>query len=89
MVAFGAIVFIGTLVRVLMGTIVLVGMENLFNQWLHLSEWKFKMEMIGRAGIHQNRNLRLINVRGWIADGLTVGLAVEVVSLLLWLRHAL
>ena len=57
---------------------------NLYDRWLHYSEWEFKKNAIYWAGQHFNANVSRINIMGWILTGMIALFSVEVVLLLVW-----
>lgn len=58
--------------------------DNLYEGWLHYSEWEFKKNAIYWAGQHFNANVALINKMGWILTGMIVLFSAEVILLLAW-----
>ena len=57
---------------------------NLYERWLHYSEWEFKKNAIYWAGRHFEANVSRINTMGWLLTGMTFLFALEVIFLLVW-----
>ena len=57
---------------------------NLYEGWLHYSEWEFKKNAIYWAGQHFEANVSRINTMGWLLTSMTILFAMEVILLLVW-----
>ncbi|MDT4895908.1 MAG: hypothetical protein QOH25_985 [Acidobacteriota bacterium] len=81
--AFAFAMIAGTVAR-LRGRIILLHPSQLYQSWLHFSEWEFKKNMVYFAGQHFEANRSLAEIRGRLTT-LTASLfLVEGVCLAMW-----
>ena len=66
------------------GSVILMSPKVLYEHWLHFSEWEFKKNAVHFAAEHFEANRSLVNKRGWVANGMTGLLLLEIVLLSVW-----
>ncbi len=69
------------------GRLVLPSPAALYANALHETPWEFRKNAIYFAGQHFARNARTIAIKGWCADVVTAGLALEVLWFALWIAR--
>ncbi len=74
---------VGTATRAL-GTISYLGLNEVRDYWLVLTEDDFRLEAVRWAALHYERNLRTVNCKGLIGIGMTAAFMLEAILLIYW-----
>lgn len=83
MVAFIGIVVGGAFVRE-WGSLQVISLTRLYDEWLHYTPWEFKKNMIYWAGQADESNRGMVNKKGMATLLITAAFALEVALLVGW-----
>lgn len=83
-VAFSLVVIMGVIGR-FTGGLTIVNPADLYDRWLHLSEWEFKRHSVYWAGKHFESNRNLISRKDWYFNAVSALFLLEVAFLVVWI----
>lgn len=84
-VVLGGLTLLAGAIAQTLGTVRVLRLRPIYDQHRHKPSPRFRHDVLRAASLNQDTNLRRLKIRAWVATGLSLGLATEVVLLVFWL----